>query len=93
MNGSIGDCREFLYQPLQSSQNDRSNSHLQSYLDQRLSVVGEHKMIVRDSVADGIVGADDVNERSEERKGVTILGRREIRDPLVRFRVGVSNWK
>ena len=54
-------------------------------------MVGENEMIVRDAVADGIVGADDVDERGEERQSVTILRRSEIRDPLVRLRVRVRH--
>ena len=56
-------------------------------------MVGEEEVIVRDSVADGIVGADDVDEGGEERKCVTVVRRREIRDPLVWFRVRVCHCR
>ena len=45
------------------------NRHLQRYFYEWFSVVGEEEVIVRDSVADGIVGADDVDEGGEERAG------------------------
>ena len=68
-----------------------SPPYLQRDFDERFSVVGENEMIVRNAVADGIVGADDVDERREKRQRVTILGGSEIRDPLVRLRVRVRH--
>ena len=47
-------------------------------------------MVVGQSVADRIVGARDVEERREDGKGVAVLGRREVGDPVVRLRVRVG---
>ena len=55
-------------------------------------MIGEEEMIVWNSVADGIVRANDVDEGSEKRQRVTIIRRREVRDPFVWLRVGVGNF-
>jgi len=69
---------------------ERDAEHVERGLHQRLSGVGEHKVVVRHAVADGIVRAHYVEKGGEERQGVTVLRRREVRDPLVGCRVGVS---
>ena len=44
-----------------------------SYLYKLLSVVIKHDVLVRKAVSLGIVSADDVKKRGEEREGVLVL--------------------
>ena len=66
---------------------------MQGDLNQRLACVVEHQVVVWDTVPDWVVRADDVEERGEERKCMTILRRSEEGDPLVgrSLRVACNN--
>ena len=47
-------------------------------------------MVVGQAVADRVVGACDVEQGREDGQGVAVLGRREVRDPVVRLTVRVG---
>jgi hypothetical protein len=56
---------------------------LECSLDKRLPGVREEEMIVWHSESDRVIGADQVEEGSEEWKRVTVVPGRKVLDPFV----------